>query len=235
MCGRYQLTKVEQLKSRFEASFSELDEGAFAPLYNIAPTDAAPVIVQDGTKRLIRRMNFGLIPHWATDPKIGVSCLNARAETVADKPAFRESFRRRRCLVPTDGFFEWQKVGKSKQPYRFTLKGDGVFAFAGLWDTWKRPDGNSIETFSIVTTTPNSFIERFHDRMPVILAKGDESVWLAPTVNKPEAVLPLLRPYNSAEMVATRVSTEVNSAANKSPDVATPVVNEPVEEQRELF
>jgi len=139
--------------------------------YNIAPTDPAEVVLEENGRRLIVTMTFGLIPHWAKDPKMGLHCLNARAETISEKPAFRESFKKRRCLVLADGFYEWDRSGKIKIPYLVRQKNEEPFAMAGFWETWKRPDGREMKTFSIITTAPNPLVKTIDDRMPVILRK----------------------------------------------------------------
>lgn len=195
------------------------------PDYNIAPTDLACVVVQEGDKRFLKRMMFGLIPHWAKDPKIGLHCLNARAETVAEKPSFRDAFKNKRCLVLTDGFFEWLREGKTKTPYRVMMKDRQPYAMAGLWDRWKRADGKEFETFSIVTTEPNDLIKTIHDRMPVILNQENENLWLAPYVKEPKTILPLLKSYTPEIMEMVAVSPSMNSSKNKSPECIQPILN----------
>lgn len=166
---------------------------------------------------------FGLIPHWAKDPRIGVQCINARAETVDKKPAFREPLRKRRCLVISDGYFEWKHEGKTKAPYRVVMKSGDVFAFAGLWDAWKRPDGTEIKTFAIITTESNGLTREFHERMPAILTRENEPLWLSPAVSEPRTLLPLLKPYPIEEMTMYPVSPLINKATNKGPEAIQPL------------
>lgn len=186
------------------------------PDYNISPTDPVYVVVEDSGKRVLRRMFFGLIPSWSKDPKIGLKCLNARAETVEKLPAFCTSFRQRRCLILSDGFFEWKRIGTKKFPHRIVLKNRELFAMAGLWDRWRRPDGKEIESVAIVTTEPNSLVGAIHNRMPVILKNEDEGIWLSPSVTEPKTLLPLLKPYSSEEMDFYPVSTVMSSSREKS-------------------
>jgi putative SOS response-associated peptidase YedK len=222
MCSRFsRVSLIDVLRKRFLFEGPDID---LPPDYNIAPTDLACVVVQAGDKRFLKRMMFGLIPHWAKDPKIGVHCLNARAETVAEKPAFRDAFKNQRCLVLTDGFYEWARDGKKKTPYRMMMKDHAPYAMAGLWDRWKRPDGREFETFSIVTTEPNQLVATIHGRMPVILRQEDESLWLAPYVTEAKKIQPLLKPFPSEMIDLVAVSTAVNSANNKSEECISPAV-----------
>ena len=177
MCGRY---------TYFPGEFSDLrvawnvDEIFGLTLrYNIAPTQEAPVIVQAEGKRIIELFRWGLIPWWANDPAVGNEMINARAETLTEKPAFRGLLGNRRCLVLADGFYEWRKEGKSKVPMRFKLKSGEPFAFAGLWDSWKQPDGSSLRTYTIVTTESNDVVRPIHNRMPAMLSGDDALKWLA--------------------------------------------------------
>lgn len=200
------------------------------PDYNISPTDPVYVVVEDNGKRILKQMFFGLIPSWAKDPKIGLKCLNARAETVATLPSFRDSFRKRRCLVLSDGFFEWERTRGKKYPRRIVLNDRGLFAMAGLWDSWRRPDGKEIESTAIVTTEPNSLVGAIHNRMPVILKNEDEGLWLSPSVTEPKTLLPLLKPYSSEEMDFYPVSTVMSSSREKSELCVIPV-----DEEKSLF
>jgi putative SOS response-associated peptidase YedK len=217
MCGRYAIVLVGDgtLQRRF--SLAELLDDP-QPRYNAAPTQTLPVIVGDGSNTLTT-MRWGLIPFWAKDASIGSRMINARAETVAEKPAFKRSLRSRRCLVPATGFFEWKRDGKEKEPYFIHLKDEPLFAFAGLWDNWHDPDGAEIRSFSILTTEPNDLMRGIHNRMPVILDRDDEQVWLDPDMSEPERLLPLLRPYPAREMDAFAVSRMVNSPMNDTPAV----------------
>jgi len=169
-------------------------------------------------------MRWGLIPFWAKDPSIGFKMINARAETVAAKPAFREAIRKRRCLIPADGFYEWLKNGKVKTPFCFTMADDSIFAFAGIWDSWRNPEGKAIETCSIITTTPNALLIDIHDRMPVILPDDAYDLWLDPGFQKPDAICDLLKPFDPNLMRRYEVSNRVNLVKNDDPACAEPVV-----------
>jgi putative SOS response-associated peptidase YedK len=169
-------------------------------------------------------MRWGLIPFWAKDPGIAFKMINARAETVATKPAFREAIRKRRCLIPADAFYEWLKNGKAKTPFCFTMVDDSIFAFAGIWASWRNPEGQTIKTCSIITTTPNSLCADVHDRMPVILPDDAYALWLDPGFQKADAICDVLKPFNPALMRRFEVSNRVNLAKNDDPACAEPVV-----------
>jgi putative SOS response-associated peptidase YedK len=186
------------------------------PRYNIAPTQTVIVVADDGTRHLTQ-MRWGLIPSWAKDPAIGNRMINARAETVATKPAFRVALRKRRCLIPADGFYEWHPIGRRKQPIYISLKSREPFSFAGLWEAWTAPDGQEIKTCTIITCEANEVLKPIHDRMPVILTPEAETVWLDPTIQDPERLLPLLVPYPADEIEAYPVSTTVNNPAHDIP------------------
>ena len=174
MCGRYRLSRrKEVLAEHFGADFEDLD---WEPRYNIASTQPVPVIRRDGRGPTLHAslMRWGLIPSWAADPSVSARTINARSETAASKPSFREPLQTRRCLVPADGFYEWQRSGKHKQPFCFEVGEDAIFAFAGLWDRWRGPDGEVIDSCTILTTTPNELLADVHDRMPVILATANK-------------------------------------------------------------
>ena len=159
-------------------------------------------------------MRWGLVPLWAKDPKVGYKMINARAETIADRPAFREPFESRRCLIPADGFYEWAKEGRVKAPYCFTLADDTTFAFAGIWDCWTNSQSAQLQTCSILTTSANLLVSSIHDRMPVILHKTSYDLWLDPGFRKIEPLLDLLKPYQPERMRSWRVSSRVNSVQN---------------------
>ena len=217
MCGRYSLaTDVEGLADRFDFRPTEL---TFLPRFNIAPTQQVVTVINDGPENQAQLMKWGLIPFWAKDPSIGNRMINARAETVAEKPAFRQSFQKRRCLVIADGFYEWRTVGKTKVPMRIILKSGETFGFAGLWETWKSPEGESVQSCSIITTSPNEMMEPIHNRMPVILPREAESVWLDTERVDPSTLHQLLLPYTAEAMEAYEVSQLVNSPKNDTPDV----------------
>ena len=216
MCGRYSLTAdLGELAGRFEF---DGDWEAFERRYNIAPTQEVLTVV-GGEKRRGGFMRWGLIPHWAKDTKIGSRMINARAETVAEKPSFRTALRRRRCLVLADGFYEWQRVGKNKRPMRIVMRSGEPFAFAGLWETWRDPEGTVIPSCTIITTTPNDLLKPIHNRMPVILPRDIEEFWLDDSVDDPAALTSVLTPYPDDAMEAYEVSSLVNSVANKGPEV----------------
>jgi len=221
MCGRYLLiSPVEAMRRLF-------DVGGFLnlpPRYNIAPTQEAPVVrlERDGGRELVP-LRWGLIPSWVKDPSIGNRLINARGDTVADKPAFRTAFRQRRCLVPADGFYEWQARPGGKQPYRIGLADDGLFAFAGLWEWWKSREGESLETYTIITTDANDLLRPIHGRMPVIIDEGDHARWLDPKT-APAAAKELLNPFPSERMRAVPVSRRVNNVRNDDPDCIAPLV-----------
>jgi putative SOS response-associated peptidase YedK len=203
MCGRFTLAHpADDIENFYKVELP----ADFLPRYNVAPTQRI-LTIKNTTPKKAELMRWGLIPFWAKDEKIGNSLINARAETIETKPAFRTSFKKKRCLILADGFFEWKKEGKTKQPYRIHMKDDGLFAFAGLWDEW-----NSFETCTIVTTEPNELVREIHDRMPVILAKDDFDKWLE------FADLDLLKPYPSEFMDMYEVSNACNKAGFESPE-----------------
>ena len=217
MCGRYSIAEVlEYLQERFDFPPPDF---SYAPRYNVAPGQPAPVVV-GGERRALRLMKWGLIPSWAGDPSIGNRMINARAETLAEKRSFRPLLPHRRCLVVGDGFYEWRPAssGRGKIPIRFVLSEGGPFAFAGLWDSWCAPDGEEVPSFTIVTTAANDLIHPFHDRMPVILTRDNEAGWIDPDLTDEMRAVALLRPYQGEQMRAYEVSTIVNSPRNDSPE-----------------
>jgi putative SOS response-associated peptidase YedK len=192
----------------------------FAPRYNIAPSQpvAAVRIEPDTATRQLVLLRWGLIPSWAKDPKIGHQCINAKAETVAEKPSFHAAFKKRRCLVIATGFYEWQVQGRAKQPMWIGLQSKRPFAFAGLWEQWQPPEGEAIESCTILTTEPNELLRSIHNRMPVILSPASYDQWLDLTVQKAEPLKTLLRPYPSEELLAYPVSTLVSNPRHDAPD-----------------
>jgi len=226
MCGRFRLTRVDKLAGRFDIE----PEDDWVPRYNVAPTQDIPVIRQrpDEPNRFGSQMRWGLIPFWAKDASVGYKMINARAETVATKPAFREALKKRRCLIAADGFYEWQKNGKTKTPFCFTMADDSIFAFAGIWEQWKNPAGQLVETCSIITTTPNALCADVHDRMPVILPDDAYDLWLDPGFQRTEAVSDLLKPFNPTLMRRYEVSSRVNLVKNDDAANSEPVVREAV-------
>jgi putative SOS response-associated peptidase YedK len=220
MCGRFSAAiSATTLASHFNVQES-VD---WRERYNLAPSQEVPTVVQSaGAAREIRRMRWGLIPSWAKDPSIGIRLINARAETAATKPAFRGALRERRCLIATDGFYEWQAQGRRKQPWCIRMADGRPFAFAGLRELWTDPEGVAIESCTIITTTPNDLIGRIHHRMPVVLSPGDYDRWLDPQLHDLERLLPLLVPSPAEEMIAYPVSLLVNNPANDSPACQMP-------------
>ena len=225
MCGRYRLSRSKELLAEH---FNVEPDDDWEPRYNIAPTQNVPVIRQrpDEPKRLGSQMRWGLIPAWAKDASIGFKMINARAETVAIKPAYRDVLRKRRCLIPADGFYEWVKDGKAKTPLCFTMADNSVFAFAGIWDSWRSPEGQTIESCSIITTTPNALLADIHDRMPVILTGDAYDPWLDPGFQKAGAICDLLKPFDQALMRRYEVSSRVNLVKNDDPACAESVLRE---------
>jgi putative SOS response-associated peptidase YedK len=219
MCGRYRLAKKKQILAETFDTENEVD---WSPRYNIAPGQDVVVIRQDAgqPKRLISLMRWGLVPAWAKDVKAGYKMINARAESVADTPAFRDPFRSRRCLVPADGFYEWSKGGKQKTPFLFSMADDSPFAFAGVWDRWKKPDKTWVETCSIVTTSANALLSGIHDRMPVILKSENYDLWLDPGFHNANELLEVVKPFSAEAMRRHSVSTRVNFVTNDDPACA---------------
>jgi putative SOS response-associated peptidase YedK len=221
MCGRFTLTADPRAVAEY---FTLPDFPAVFPRYNIAPGQNVPVVVQTDAVRQLRPMKWGLVPSWAKDAAIGYRSINARSETAADKPTFRAAFKRRHCLVPATGFYEWRGAGKHKLPVHFKPV-SGFFAFAGLWETWQ--DGAlSLETCTILTTTANELVRPFHDRMPVILDPGDFAAWLIPSGEK-ERDLQLFRPYPTEAMTAAAANPWVNDARHEGPKCLEPPDDQP--------
>lgn len=217
MCGRYSL--FQPLDSI--ALILELESPGFEfePRYNAAPTQILPIILNESPHQL-SKLRWGLIPHWAKDPAIGNKMLNARSETVLEKPAFRQAFHQRRCLIPVNGFFEWKKTPFGKVPHHITHSSDPLMTLAGLWEEWKDPEGRPLRTFTILTTEPNEVMAPIHDRMPVILAPSDRAKWLNNTTPIEELVA-LLRPCPHDWLTTAEVSTLVNSPAHNGPEILT--------------
>jgi putative SOS response-associated peptidase YedK len=220
MCGRF---TIRAPASVIAEQFALFEAPAFTARFNIAPAQQVPVIrrrsgsVLHGKGLELAWLRWGLIPGWAKDAAIGARLINARAETAAEKPAFRAAMRRRRCLVVADGFYEWRQTGRAKQPYFIGLADDRPFAFAGVWESWEGAEHTMIETCTILTTDANELIRPVHDRMPVILPPADYAAWLDPAVEDPRPLAPLLAPYPSEAMRAYPVGDFVNSPAHDSP------------------
>ncbi|MGD0383531.1 MAG: SOS response-associated peptidase [Thermoguttaceae bacterium] len=227
MCGRF------SLRARNAAILAEyfdiVDVPLLKPRYNIAPSQPVPAVqLKLGQTKLQRELvllRWGLIPGWANDPAIGNRMINARAESLAQKPAFRAALRQRRCLIAADGFYEWQGTGRSRQPYFIHFRDDRPFAFAGLWESWEGPDHTAIDSCTIITTAAGDLIRPIHDRMPVILPPEAYEVWLDPAVKNINAIAALLVPFSSPEMEAYPVNTLVNKASRDGPECVEPLKN----------
>src|SRR5579862_130134 len=233
MCGRYRLSRRKQIiEEHFDCVSGEED---WSPRYNIAPTQPVPIIRQNPKEpvRYLSLVRWGLIPSWAKDASGSAMMINARSETAATKPAFRDALKSRRCLVPADAFYEWKRTGKAKQPFCFEVNEGSLFAFAGLWDRWKDPGGTWIKSCSILTTTPNTMTSAVHDRMPVILDPSSHDLWLDPGMANVDAVCDLLKPYDAGVMRSYPVSLRVNSVANDDAECSAPL--RMMQEQPSLF
>lgn len=227
MCGRFTLTVTwEELMTRYLID-PESVSPFHVPRYNIAPTQMVTAIIHDGSTNRIGQLQWGLVPSWAKDSSGGAKMINARSETLEDKPAYRMPFYRKRCLIPADGFYEWQKSGNGKQPFRIGLKNGEIFSMAGLYDTWITPGGEKLSTCTVITTEPNRLMEPIHNRMPVILRPADEALWLERQTSSHthgdhpshlQSLKELLKPYPPEEMQAVPVSTTVNSVKNDTED-----------------
>ena len=229
MCGRFRLKRLDRLAESFQA----WDEIEAVPRVNIAPTEPVVTVRQEaGKPRRIKMMRWGLIPAGSLDESVGNSMINARSETLTQRISFAHLLDTNRCLIPADGFYEWQKAGKVKQPFCFVMPNEDLFAFAGLWDAWKNPQGKIIDSCVIITAPPNSLLEQFHDRMPVIVTPENYAEWMNPEI-KFDAVKHLLKPY-AGKMNEHPVSTELNNAQNKKLDLDSPVAPE-VPAQASLF
>jgi putative SOS response-associated peptidase YedK len=219
MCGRFTLkTPLTQVADAFDLAPTALPKGEWRARYNIAPTQQVLIVrevPQSGSRELVP-VQWGLVPQWAGDPSIGSRLINARGETLPEKPAFREAFRNRRCLVVADGFYEWRQGAKPRQPYFIRLKQGGPFAFAGLWERWQHGE-LAIESCSIVTTEANELLCPLHNRMPVILQPADYSRWLDAERQDPEKIMPLLKPVPAEAMLMHSVSTSVNNPKTDGP------------------
>jgi putative SOS response-associated peptidase YedK len=207
MCGRFYLTATPaQIKKQFK-----LDKVApLTPRYNIAPTQSTPIVVAEGNGRGLHISRWGLVPSWSHDLSHGARMINARAETVEEKASYRKAFQSRRCLVPASGFYEWQRQGTHKQPYKISLLRGTLMAFAGLWETWEPEDSDPVESFTIITTEASKLVSEVHDRMPVIIAPADYNLWLTAS---PATAKELLVPYTRG-LTLTPVSARVNNVQN---------------------
>ncbi|MFB3161712.1 SOS response-associated peptidase [Neobacillus sp. 179-J 1A1 HS] len=217
MCGRFTLTAtVDQLIDRFDIEFF-LQEEEYNPSFNVAPSQSVLAVINDGARNKMGFLRWGLIPPWAKDMSIGYKMINARAETLTDKPSFRNAYKKKRCLIVADSFYEWKRLdSKTKIPMRIKLKSNELFSMAGLWENWKSPEGKSIYSCSVITTSPNELVQDIHDRMPVILNPEDEKYWLDPSITDTTKLNPLLKPLDHTLMEAYEVSALVNSPKNNS-------------------
>jgi putative SOS response-associated peptidase YedK len=223
MCGRFARRSTQEVLADWFGVELE-DMPFFAPTYNAAPQSTQPVVRMDRDtgKRAVALLRWGLIPFWAKDAKFGYTTINARAEEVASKPAYREALKKRRCLVPADAFYEWQRIdAKTKNPFAIALRSREPYAFAGLWERWTPKDGEALETFTIVTTDPNELMETIHNRMPVIVEKRDYDRWLEPG-DAEHPPVDLLRPYPAEKMVAWPVSARVGNVRNNDAELLEP-------------
>ena len=234
MCGRYRLSRRKQMVEEYFDSVSG-DGDDWDPRYNIAPTQPVPVIRQNAKepRRELSLVRWGLVPSWSKNISGAARMINVRSKTADKLPAFRDALKFRRCLVPANGFYEWKKSGKSKQPYCFEVHDGNLFAFAGLWERWKDPTGKILETCASLTTAPNAVTAAVHDRMPVILDQDGYALWLDPGMNDVRAVAELLKPYGASLMRSYPVSSRVNSVANDDEACSAPV--ELAENQSQLF
>ncbi|WP_394140384.1 SOS response-associated peptidase [Cytobacillus oceanisediminis] len=220
MCGRFTLTEtIQKLQMAFEFEYSG---GEIVPRYNIAPSQNILTVIGNGEQRIGKQMKWGLVPFWAKDEKIGFKMINARAEGIDSKPSFKTPFKRKRCLILADGFYEWRKTEEGKQPYRFIMKDEEPFALAGVWDTWNKGE-NPLMSCTIITTDPNEVTEEVHDRMPVILKKSDFEDWLNPNFNDTDYLKSLLVPYPAEKMDKYPVSSKVNSPKNERAELISPL------------
>lgn len=235
MCGRYRLSRRKQLVAEYFGT--DTGDSEWTPRYNIAPSQPVMTIRQEARKavRSLSTMQWKLIPSWAKDPTIGYKTINARSETVATTASFQEPFRSQRCLIPADGFYEWQRNGKTRQPYCFELNDGELFAFASLWDRWMSPQREIIESCTILTTTSNSLLADIHDRMPVILKPDDYDLWLDPAFKDAGSLSEMLRPFDAGTMRRYPVSTRVNNVLNDDADCAKAIELDVTPAQSLLF
>jgi len=231
MCARFQFAPPEDWVEEFGLT----DAPVLAPRYNIAPTQDVLAVCRRSTgDRQARLFRWGLVPHWADDPAVGNRLINARAESVATRPAFRDPFLQRRCLVPAQGFYEWKKFGRAREPWLIRLKGGATFAFAGLWDRWSRGEGHAIESCALITTAANALVAKVHGRMPVLIDRAAYDLWLDPRASEGD-LRALLAPFSAEAMEAFPVSPRVNGTDVDDPDLARPVTPEPDPGQMRLF
>lgn len=216
MCGRFTITiNQEELKAHLSTHYNVANFSAVfnLPRFNIAPGQEIIAIINDGKNNRVGHLKWGFVPSFAKDEKIGFSMINAKSETISEKISFRQSYEKRRCLILADSFYEWKREGKEKTPMRIMTKSGKIFAMAGIWNTFTRPDGVKIHTCAIITTAANKLVGEIHDRMPVILNEADQKLWINPNTD-PISLKALLKPYPEDEMETYQVSSLVNNAAN---------------------
>ena len=220
LCGRFTLSaELNEIIDRFSIE-AAIQEELYHPSYNIAPSQPVLSVINDGNRNRLGYLQWGLIPSWAKDEKIGFKLINARSETLAEKPSFRDAYKKRRCLIVADSFYEWKRQDDhTKTPMRIKLKSDELFAMAGIWERWKSPKGNTVFTCTVITTTPNKLMQDIHDRMPVILRPEDEHIWLNPAINDLHVINHLLVPLQEDLLEAYEVTNLVNSPKNNSPQL----------------
>ncbi len=230
MCGRFARKSTQEvLADWFGVPLEELPW--FVPTFNAAPQSVQPVVRQnrDSGGREFALMRWGLVPFWAKDAKVGYTTINARAEDAAAKPTYREALKKRRCLIPADAFYEWQRTdAKTRHPFAVAMTNKKPYAFAGLWESWKPKEGEPLQTFTILTTDPNALVERIHNRMPAILEPADYDRWLEPG-DPARPPIDLLRPLAAEKMIAWRVADRVGNVRNDDPELLNPVDEPPAE------
>ncbi len=223
MCGRSSITKIEkELEDRFGATFYSDELGRYNPLpnFNVAPSHVLPVILNNDPQHF-NALRWGFIPLWAKDLKIGFKMINARIETILEKSTFKKAAENKRCIIPADGFYEWKKTSSGKKAFRITMDDESLFAFAGLWSEWKSPDGEKINSFTIITQSPNKLVSDIHDRMPVILHPEQEALWLDNDISASKLIA-MIEPYPSELMKAYKVSDRVNKVSNNDSELVKP-------------
>lgn len=220
MCGRYGLEDPDKIYERFDVT----NRVVLKPRYNIAPSQNLPIVVISGQgNRKVELMRWGLLPSWASDPKLANMMVNARAETINKKPSYAKPLKHQRCLIPASYFFEWKQTKEGKIPYLIKLKNDEIFAFAGVFDINEKVEDRPLKTYTIITTEPNEMVGEIHNRMPVILNRASEKIWLDPQIEDTEKLMGLLKPFPANLMEAYPVFTTVNDPKNDIPDVTQPI------------
>ena len=230
MCGRaYSTFTEEEIRLRY-LNKKKVKIPSFAPNFNMSPSQEVVVLLSEDGEPQLELFRWGLVPFWAKDIKIGYKMINARADTISEKPAFRNAFKKRRCIVPLSGFIEWKREDETKRPFRIQLKNHQIMSVAGIWESWKPEEkGKELHTFSIITTDANSFMKKIHDRMPVILDQKDEAAWLDPENEDTARLQKLLKPCPSKWLEAIEISTLINSPKNNSTEVLKPLTGELLE------